>query len=499
MLLGDSRVEPSSEFSSSHVASAFRYRARATGAVGTAEVYVAVGSSARELVVGLYSDRSHLPHRLLTAGRLSSPKSRAWNRVTLRPASVKAAREYWIAIMGIGGRLGYRDTKTPVARCERSVRLTTMPAAYRSKGSCQAIRASAFIGRAAGSTLSSPTGSTGAPGNGTGQTNPPNASPQPGGSGVTQTSNCLPTPSACGYPDGTNSGIAGCPALTPSGGFTASTPGATYSNMDISGEVMVTAPNVTFNCVRIKDNNPSGNHGYVLDSEGSNTMVEHTEVDGQSGNQDSCVQGDSVTLNYVNIHGCVDGMHVGWNVTVENSWIHGNTTSIPSPHMDGLQWIGCSSCSGAPANWNDLVEHNTIFPGNGASAPWTNSAVFIQAADGPVSGVTVDNNLLDGGGYTAFVNSQNGYPTPSNIALTNNRFGTNAHFGATEFQSPGPLFTGNVWDASGRPCPADPRLAVERRALTTASRGQQQLAELPIVAFRCHDQTTLRRGFHTPW
>ena len=213
----------------------------------------------------------------------------------------------------------------------------------------------------------------------------------------------------------------------------------------------MTAPNVTFNCVRITDNNPSGNHGYVLDLEGSNTTVAHTEVNGQGGNQDACLEGDSVTLNYVNVHGCVDDMHVGWSVTVENSWIHGNTTSISSPHIDGLQWIGCSSCAGAPANWNDVVEHNTIFPGNGASAPWTNSAVFIQAADGPVSGVRVDNNLLDGGGYTLFVNSQNGYPTPSNVAVTNNRFGTNAHFGATELQSPAPLFTGNVWDVSSRP------------------------------------------------
>jgi hypothetical protein len=147
-------------------------------------------------------------------------------------------------------------------------------------------------------------------------------------------------------------------------------------------------------------------------------------------------------------------MHVGWDVTVENSYIHDNQTSISSPHMDGLQWIGCCTCSNVPSNWNDVVQHDTIYPGRGDTSPWTNSAVFIQAADGPVSGVTINNNLLDGGGYTVFNNSQNGYPTPSNVAFTNNRFGTHSHFGPDDFQSPAPTFSGNVWDASGQPMSA---------------------------------------------
>lgn len=76
-------------------------------------------------------------------------------------------------------------------------------------------------------------------------------SPSVGPVAAAQTQNgCLPQPSACGYPDATNAGLAGCPALAHQSGFTASTPGATYSNMDISGTVTVTAPNVTFNCVR---------------------------------------------------------------------------------------------------------------------------------------------------------------------------------------------------------------------------------------------------------
>lgn len=265
---------------------------------------------------------------------------------------------------------------------------------------------------------------------------------------------CLPRPSSCGYPDASNTGIAGCPALTRQPGFTASMPGATYSDIDVSGTVTVTAPDVTLNCVRITDSHPSDNNGYVLTLEGTNTVVAHTEVNGLGGEQDACIEAGGATLDYVDVHGCVDGVHMAWNVIIENSYIHDNRTSIPSPHMDGLQWIGCSTCANVPADWRDEVRHNTIYPGRGDGSPWTNSAVFVQAADGPVSGVTIDNNLLDGGGYTVFDNSQNGYPTPSNVVLTDNRFGTRAHFGTGDLQAPAPSFTGNVWDATGRPMPA---------------------------------------------
>ncbi len=180
---------------------------------------------------------------------------------------------------------------------------------------------------------------------------------------------CLPQPSSCGYPDGTNTGVAGCPALTRQPGFTATTPGATYSDIDVSGTVTIAAPNVTLNCVRITDDDPSGNTGYVLSLESSNTVVEHTEVNGLGGKQDACVEAGGATLDYVDVHGCVDGVHMGWNVVVENSYIHDNRTSIPSPHMDGLQWIGCSTCANVPSNWRDEVRHDTIYPGRGDVEP----------------------------------------------------------------------------------------------------------------------------------
>jgi hypothetical protein len=217
--------------------------------------------------------------------------------------------------------------------------------------------------------------------------------------------------------------------------------------------VNVQASNVTFNCVRITDNNPVGDNGFVLNlANGSNTVVQHSVINGASGNQNACIQGASYTLNYVNVTGCQDTAHAGWDVTITNSYLHDNTTADPAPHSDGIQWIGCNSCN-PPANWNDLVQHNTIYPGRGDANPFTNSAIFIKSDQGVINGVTVDNNLLDGGAYVAYdIAGSGGYPTPTNIAFTNNRWGRHYHFGMTDFANdPAPAWTGNVWDDTGAP------------------------------------------------
>jgi hypothetical protein len=435
MLLGDRHLGTTADYNPATVAQAFRYRAVASGAVRQAEVYLDAGSRATRLVVGLYSNQRGMPGRLLASGSLSSPRSAAWNEVRLSAGVLRAGRRYWIALLGTGGDLSYRDASHGATSYATGYGLRSMPERFRSQTRWSAGPASVYMfeGR------------------------PPRGRPAPRPVGIpppgTPKGGCLPNPSACGFPSASDTGIAGCPPLHPSSGFIANTPGATYQNLDVSGTVQISAANVTLNCVRITDNDPQGNTGYVLNTEGgTNGLVEHTEINGRAGNQDACIEGSGVTLDYVDVHGCVDGMHVGWDVTVENSYIHDNATAIPSPHIDGLQWIGCSTCADAPANWNDVVEHNTIYPGRGDTYPWTNSAIFVQAANGPISGVRINDNLLDGGGYTVFDVSQNGNPTPANVSFTDNRFGTHYHFGVSQTQdNPAPTWVGNVRDATGRP------------------------------------------------
>ena len=70
-----------------------------------------------------------------------------------------------------------------------------------------------------------------------------------GATGPIQSSNCFSVPSSCGYPDATNTGPTG--SLTPSGSINVTTDGKVLENLDITGQVRISADNVTIKNSRI--------------------------------------------------------------------------------------------------------------------------------------------------------------------------------------------------------------------------------------------------------
>src|SRR5207253_3230423 len=88
-----------------------RTTAGASGSVDTLDVFVDTGSSATNLVAGVYSDSEGHPGALLGKGTLNSPTPGAWNAVTLAsPVPVTSGTTYWIAVLGPsgGGTLHFR-------------------------------------------------------------------------------------------------------------------------------------------------------------------------------------------------------------------------------------------------------------------------------------------------------------------------------------------------------------------------------------------------------
>ncbi len=90
-------------------AEAFRTTAATTGSVTSLSVYLDSGSTATKLVAGLYTDKNGHPGTLLKQGTLSSPGSGGWKKVSLPPVSINAGSKYWIALLGTGGKLWFRD------------------------------------------------------------------------------------------------------------------------------------------------------------------------------------------------------------------------------------------------------------------------------------------------------------------------------------------------------------------------------------------------------
>lgn len=109
-LLGSTAVGPTADYNPAGEAEAFPFTATATGEAVLAHVYVDSGNTATDLKVGLYSDDNGSASALLATGDLPSPNSSAWNTVSISGDQIVAGTQYWIALLGTGGTLTFRDT-----------------------------------------------------------------------------------------------------------------------------------------------------------------------------------------------------------------------------------------------------------------------------------------------------------------------------------------------------------------------------------------------------
>ncbi len=246
-------------------------------------------------------------------------------------------------------------------------------------------------------------------------------------------SNCWAKPSACGFPDGTNTGVPAGVKLTPSGSITISKAGTVVEGLDITGCVTITASNVTLRNSRVTSTCTNGSIK-ISWSGVSGVVLDHVELNGQRKVDSPGIMGSGWTGIALNIHDTEDAIDVGDNVVVRDSYIH-NMFVGPGAHVDGVQSTGTK---------NVRVIHNTI----DARGSGTTSAMLFGADLGAMDDVVADNNLLNGGGYTVYAGADPGYDS-GRISFTNNRFGRGFAYGPCSF---GPSkgrtigFTGNVWD-----------------------------------------------------
>ena len=89
-------------------------------------------NQATTLVAGLYSNNNGHPGSRLASGSLSNPTGGAWNAVSVGSSVVKAGTMYWVAILGKGGTLYFRDRSNGPCMAENSVQttLTSLPSKW---------------------------------------------------------------------------------------------------------------------------------------------------------------------------------------------------------------------------------------------------------------------------------------------------------------------------------------------------------------------------------
>lgn len=235
-----------------------------------------------------------------------------------------------------------------------------------------------------------------------------------------------PGPDGPGFPVGVPAGT----VLTPSGPLVVTVPNTVIEGRDIAGSVVIQAPGVVIRRSRIHG---SGYYGVQVLS--GDVTITDCDISGF----ENGIAFNNWTATRVDIHGVTgDGVKLGSNVTLQDSWIHGLTPGAGA-HADGGQMQNGVR--------NLVVRRNSI------DAQGGNAALFIcpdlgPSTEGPVA---ITGNYLDGGGYTLFcVDGNNGQYFVGNIAITGNTFGAHHGFGTHRINVP-VTWTGNTVAATGAP------------------------------------------------
>ncbi len=202
---------------------------------------------------------------------------------------------------------------------------------------------------------------------------------------------------------------------------------AVLTNADVAS-LEVVGNNVTVSNVRVDGN--------VLVS-GSHVTLDHVTAKGIAVSSAS-----DVTIRYANIgFSGDDALHITSDsgsfvrdIRVEHNYIH-DPRAPSSAHYDGTQIRGAANVS-ITCNTYDAGPYQDTF----------NAAIYLENANGGVSGVTVANNWLLGFAWTFMVSA-------TGTVLTGNVIGGDIHWGTCYLAaSSGPVsVSGNVEAGSGQP------------------------------------------------
>lgn len=254
----------------------------------------------------------------------------------------------------------------------------------------------------------------------------------------------MPVPSACGWPDATNTGTHG-PLTVVQGSVTLSTPGMVYADRDVRGCLRITAKNVTVRNVRVTCGAPyaiainSGTGGDAWWDPDANLLIEDVEIDHAGQLEGKGIAFTGYTARRVWYHNGSDCAHFGVNVVIEDSFcdiIAGGPND--GPHYDGFQSDG---------GRNIVLRHNTI------RVPYSQtSAILMSTNTSAIRDVAIVDNLVAGGGWTIYCSTTAGGPVLGTFVFSGNRV-AKTYFPRGGFWGPltGCPSSGAIWDDSGLP------------------------------------------------
>lgn len=238
-------------------------------------------------------------------------------------------------------------------------------------------------------------------------------------------SGCFGNPASCGLPSPTTTGVPNCAALPSSGSITTSSSGQTISNLNVTGTIQVTKPNVTINNVCVTNNGGAvlGSNAVKVTSTG--TLIENSTLAGANDSKKSVEQavtnfgGGTVTMTNDYVYNCGECLNTGsW--TVSNSYILNNGMYNTNDHLEAVY------TSDATVS----ITHSVLLtpPGwNGAGSPNGGQAgVLFGDTHGGSGGAcdnhwSITNNLIAGDGVLIYECGNASGAGSSSMTFTGNR------------------------------------------------------------------------------
>ena len=246
-----------------------------------------------------------------------------------------------------------------------------------------------------------------------------------------------------------NTGPTNRDVLKPMSGAHITVNGTVLEDFSMDGQLRIDADNVTVRNCHIKCGTGLSGGSYCLLVEGGvrNFTIEDCEIEGAI--SAPVFSKSSMTGRRLHIHDSGgDGMKIegGGPTLIESSFIE-KLGMGAAAHADGVQTRGGS---------NITFRYNNIWmphPGtpNYPGEPYKSNAAFILQLG--TTNFTIDQNWLNGGGYTIYCSAS------GTMFVTNNRFGReNARWvddreGARIRTGTCTTWQGNVWDDTGQPAP----------------------------------------------
>jgi hypothetical protein len=210
------------------------------------------------------------------------------------------------------------------------------------------------------------------------------------------------------YPTATSTGVPAGTTLTNSGGMVITAANTVVDSKNVTGSIDIRAPGVV-----IKNSKISG----IVVNDNISTHHAFTITDSQVGSDTGCstfgngaIGIENYTATRVKVVGYSDAFRVaGGDITIQDSWVKLCATD-PNAHSDGIQAYGASG------GQNIVIRHNVIDQRSVLEGTAT-SPIFIPN-DGANQGnqglqVTVDDNVVAGGGFSIRVFGDLPFTAPS--------------------------------------------------------------------------------------